>query len=113
MEELNYIFESEILYKICNKCYLPNHYKLVEIKPKIINNVIMNDKESIQYIYYDIDDFDIDEHFYISDEIILNKHWIFLRDETSIRNNIYIYKTTRLDNDIINYDKIGIEAINK
>ena len=103
LDELKYFFINEQLYKIIEKKKIKT--KIVEILPKLIENTNVLNKSGICKIYYDIDNIDYKDAFYISNKNMNGINWLDKRDELYLKNNKFVFETYKL------YDKIFYNKI--
>ena len=97
-------FINEQLYKIIEKKKIKT--KIVEILPKLIENTNVLNKSGICKIYYDIDNINYNDAFYISNKKMDGINWLQKRDELYLKNNKFVFETYKL------YDKIFYNKIN-
>ena len=100
LDELKYFFINEQLYKIIEKKKMKT--KIIKILPKIIENT---QTSGICNIYYDIDNIDYKDAFYISNKNMNGINWLDKRDELYLKNNKFVFETYKL------YDKIFYNKI--
>ena len=114
LEKLIYFFINEQLYKIIekkeNKNKSRNMFKIVEILPKLIENTNVSNKSGICKIYYDMDNINYKNAFYMSNKKMNRINWLQKRDELYLRNNKFIFETYKLY-DRIFYNKISCVKI--
>ena len=80
--------------------------KIVKILSKIIENTQLSYSSGICKIYYDIDNIDYKDAFYISNKNINGINWLQMRDELYLKNNNkFVFETYKL------YDKIFYNKI--
>ena len=104
LDELKYFFINEQLYKIIEKKKMKT--KIVKILSKIIENTQLSYSSGICKIYYDIDNIDYKDAFYISYKNINGINWLQMRDELYLKNNNkFVFETYKL------YDKIFYNKI--
>ena len=104
LDDLKYFFINEQLYKIIEKKKLKT--KIVKILSKIIENTQISDSSGICKIYYDINNINYENAFYISNKNINKIDWLQKRNELYLKNNnIFVFETYTL------YDKIFYNKI--
>ena len=110
-EKLIYFFVNEQLYKIIeikeskNNNENRNKFKIVEILPKTIENTQTSETSGICKIYYDMDNINYNNAFYISNKKMKGINWLQKREELHLRNNQFIFETYKL------YDRIFFNKI--
>ena len=104
LDELKYFFINEQLYKIIEKKKMKT--KIVKILSKIIENTQISNSSGICKIYYDINNINYEDAFYISNKNINEIDWLQKRNELYLKNNnIFVFETYKL------YDKIFYNKI--
>ena len=103
-----YIFQNVLLYKIIeeNDNKNKNKYKVVEIQPKTNSIIKYSDSCGQATIYYDIDNINYDEAFYMSNTDMLKISWLCKRNDEHIRTHNFIFETYHLNN-VIYYDRMS------
>ena len=104
LDELKYFFINEQLYKIIEKQKMKT--KIVKIMSNIIENTKLSNTSGICKIYYDINNINYENAFYISNKNINEIDWLQKRNELYLKNNnIFVFETYTL------YDKIFYNKI--
>ena len=104
LDELKYFFINEQLYKIIEKQKMKT--KIVKIMSNIIENTKLSNTSGICKIYYDINNINYENAFYISNKNINEIDWLQKRNELYlINNNIFVFETYKI------YDKMFYNKI--
>ena len=104
LDEPKCFFINEQLYKIIEKKKIKT--KIVKILPKLFENTQTSNTSGICKIYYDIDNINYKDAFYISNKNMDGINWLQKRDELYLKNNKFVFETYKLYNKIL-YNKIS------